>query len=190
MIGGRHKVYIDTNSPFALGVFVETLTALIAERLQKGYTGIVFLCIGTDRSTGDSLGPIVGYKLSDHSFQNIYVVGTLDNPVHAKNFDHALDYIKTLCAVPLVVAIDACLGEPEIIGHISVGKGPIKPGSALRKDLAEVGDIFITGIVNFAGSLDFLTLQNTRLSTVMRMADIISCGIKNILPNIAFVKQF
>ena len=24
---------------------------------------IIFVCIGTDRSTGDSLGPLIGYKL-------------------------------------------------------------------------------------------------------------------------------
>lgn len=35
----------------------------------------------------------------------------------------------------------------------------------------------ITGIVNISGSFEFLVLQNTRLYTVMNLADSISRGI-------------
>lgn len=45
------------------------------------------------------------------------------------------------------------------------------------KDLAEVGDIFITGIVGACGRFEPLMLQNTRLSMVMEMADCICRGI-------------
>ena len=38
----------------------------------------------TDRATGDSLGPLIGYKLQSLPYQNIYVHGTLEKPVHAK----------------------------------------------------------------------------------------------------------
>ena len=34
-----------------------------ADTMKK--TGVVILCIGTDRSTGDSLGPLIGYKLKE-----------------------------------------------------------------------------------------------------------------------------
>jgi len=61
------------------------------------------------------------------------------------------------------------------------GEGSIKPGSGVNKDLAPVGDIYITGIVNFGGFMDYLILQNTRLSIVMKMADIISMGIRYVL---------
>ena len=55
---------------------------------------IIFVCIGTDRSTGDSLGPLVGYKLKYLSKNNIYIYGTLENPIHAKNMVEVLAKIK------------------------------------------------------------------------------------------------
>jgi len=63
------------------------------------------------------------------------------------------------------------------VGCITVSQGSIKPGSGVNKDIAPIGDIAIVGIVNFGGFMDFLVLQNTRLSLVMKMADIISNGI-------------
>lgn len=187
-VKGKSKVYIDTGSEFAFEVFVKTLKNLIVEKFKKGYKNIVFLCIGTDRSTGDSLGPIVGYKLAKEKFSNIFVLGTLDNPVHALNLEGTVKRIKKMIPSPMIIAIDACLGAIENVGYISVGEGAIKPGAAVRKASIEVGDIFITGIVNFGGSLDFITLQNTRLSVVMRMADIIFLGIKHILESDSIIQ--
>jgi len=44
--------------------FAVNLNQLIAEAMaEKQKAGVIFLCIGTDRSTGDSLGPLVGHKL-------------------------------------------------------------------------------------------------------------------------------
>ena len=48
---------------------------------------------------------------------------------------------------------------------------------ALSKDLPPIGEMNITGIVNISGSFEFLVLQNTRLHTVMNLADSISRGI-------------
>ena len=48
-----------------------------------------------------------------------------------------------------------------------------------QKELPPVGDIHITGIVNIAGVLEQLTLQTTRLSTVISLADTITQGILN-----------
>jgi hypothetical protein len=41
--------------------------------------------------------------------------------------------------------------------------------------------MFITGIVNFGGFMDFLVLQNTRLNIVMKIADLIATGIRYVL---------
>ena len=38
--------------------------------ILKSKRVIIFLCIGTDRSTGDSLGPLVGYKLKSLKKKN------------------------------------------------------------------------------------------------------------------------
>ena len=39
----------------------------------------------------------------------------------------------------------------------------------------------ITGIVNHAGWMDFMVLQNTRLGIVMKMAEIIADGLQHAL---------
>lgn len=138
---------------------------------------IVFLCIGTDRSTGDSLGPLVGYKLRYFSKNNFYIYGTLENPIHAKNISYMLDEIKSKFQNPYIIAIDSCLGSINNIGKIFIQKKPLLPGLALNKNLPPVGEMSITGIVNVSGSFEFLVLQNTRLNIVMNLADSISKGI-------------
>lgn len=175
------QFYIDINSKSAFKALTDTMYALIGNSLRNGYKSIVFVCIGTDRSTGDSLGPLIGYKMSNLDYKNIFVHGSLDSPVHAKNIDKVMEHIKTFYDKPYVIAIDACLGKMEHVGYITIGEGSIKPGSGVKKDLAPVGDMYITGIVNFGGFMDYLILQNTRLNLVMKMADTISMSIKYVL---------
>ena len=138
---------------------------------------IIFICIGSDRSTGDSLGPLVGYKLKYLSRNNIYIYGTLESPIHAQNIIRILDEIKFNFKNPYIIAIDSCLGSLNNIGKIFIQKKPLLPGLALNKQLPPVGEMSITGIVNISGSFEFLVLQNTRLNTVMKLADSISKGI-------------
>ncbi|MDF2725961.1 MAG: sporulation protein, partial [Paenibacillus sp.] len=44
---------------------------------------LVFVCIGTDRSTGDALGPLTGTLLVEAGYAQ--VIGTLDHPCDASN---------------------------------------------------------------------------------------------------------
>lgn len=143
--------------------------------------GITVLCIGTDRSTGDSLGPLVGYRLSQYHTLGVRVLGTLEQPVHARNLQQILENLKNELPNTFIIAIDACLGAFGHIGRIRVGKGPLKPGSGLKKDLPETGDMHITGVVNHCGWMDFMVLQNTRLGLVMKMAETISDGLRHAL---------
>lgn len=170
--------YIDAMSTNAFAVFSEALYQTITYCKTNKYSDIVFVCIGSDRSTGDSLGPIIGHKLREMKYGNVHVYGNLENPVHAKNLCETTNLILEKYEMPFIIAIDACLGRIEHVGHITVGKGALKPGSAVNKDLQPIGNMHITGIVNFSGFMDFLTLQNTRLCTVMKIADIISSGIR------------
>ncbi|MGC4378774.1 spore protease YyaC [Fictibacillus sp. Mic-4] len=135
---------------------------------------IVIVCIGTDRSTGDSLGPLVGTKLSERTSFPFKVYGTLDDPVHAMNLDEKLKMIKKNHPNAFIIGIDACLGRLNHVGMISVGEGPVKPGAGVNKELPPVGDIHMTGIVNVSGFMEYFVLQNTRLSIVMKMATLIA----------------
>ncbi|GAB6168755.1 spore protease YyaC [Clostridium carnis] len=145
--------------------------------LIKSNKDIVFLCIGSDRSTGDSLGPLVGYKLNFISRNNIHIYGSLENPIHSQNLSQFIDKIYSNFKDPYVIAIDACLGKLNTIGKVFIQEKPIKPGLAMNKNLPSVGDLSITGIVNISGNFEFLVLQNTKLHTVMSLADCISKGI-------------
>jgi putative sporulation protein YyaC len=164
----------EQNTAYELGC---TLSDLMREQFLSNRT-IIFLCIGSDRATGDCLGPIIGYKLSKYkTLHNYYVYGTLEEPVHAKNLKDTVTMIYQTHEDAFIIAIDASLGKSDHIGYITLGEGPLKPGAGVDKDLPEVGDLFITGIVNFSGMLDHMLLQTTRLNVVMSLADQICLAI-------------
>ena len=140
---------------------------------------IVFVCIGTDRSTGDSLGPLVGTLLKEKktSTSSFNVYGTLAEPIHAMNLEERLTEIHKLHDDPFIIGIDACLGKVRSVGIVQIGEGPVKPGAGVNKDLPAVGNAHITGIVNVSGFMEFMVLQNTRLNLVLNMAKTIADGI-------------
>lgn len=174
--------YINSNSPFAVIDFSNLVLEYLSKNMAKPQE-LVILCIGTDRSTGDSLGPLVGYKLSSYinSYDKVHLFGTLDEPVHAKNISDIINNIKNKHPEAFILAIDASLGSLNRVGYISIKKGPLKPGLGVNKELPFVGDISITGVVNVGGMMEYMVLQNTRLSLVMNMANIISKSINRAL---------
>ncbi|WP_416148053.1 spore protease YyaC [Salipaludibacillus sp. HK11] len=135
---------------------------------------IAVVCIGSDRSTGDSLGPLIGSKLLEKRCPIFSIYGSLNSPVHAKNLHETIDTINQDLNQPWIIAIDACLGRTESVGFMTVSNGPVFPGVAVRKNLPPIGNIHLTGIVNVSGYMEMLVLQNTRLSLVMNMADSMS----------------
>ena len=156
----------------------EKLASEIVDHLPNFSTRpIVFVCIGTDRSTGDSLGPLIGTLLQEKEIAPYHIYGTLDDPIHAVNMDAKLSEIKQKHFNPFIIGIDACLGRLKSVGSIQVGNGPVKPGAGVNKELPEVGNMHITGIVNVSGFMEFFVLQNTRLNLVLKMAKTIANGI-------------
>lgn len=171
----------ESNTSFLLG---QDLTQLILSNRQECQP-IVMLCIGTDRATGDCLGPLIGSNLLLHEVPiNIY--GTLTNPVHAMNLTETLDHIYATHQNPFLIAIDACLGTKEHIGYITLEEGGLYPGESIKKNLPYVGDISMTGIVNQAVHSNFFILQSTRLHIVMNLANIISNSISFAMQEIRY----
>lgn len=138
---------------------------------------IVLLCVGSDRSTGDSLGPLIGYKLQYSLKNKIHIYGTLKEPVHAVNLADSIEEIHAKHHRPFIIAVDASLGTTGHVGYATICECPLRPGIGVKKSLPEVGDLCITGIVNLSGSTSGMLLQSTRLSVVMELADFISTGI-------------
>jgi putative sporulation protein YyaC len=150
------------------------------KRYKSALSPVILLCIGTDRSTGDCLGPLIGSKLQQRELP-IVVCGTLDEPVHAVNLQETLDNLNGRFEDPFILAIDACLGRTESVGYISIKDGPLSPGTGVNKSLPAAGNFHIIGIVNVGGFMEYLVLQNTRLSLVMSMADLIADSIEKCL---------
>ena len=133
---------------------------------------IVVVCVGSDRSTGDALGPLVGTRLSRRLSPAVAEIrGTLDRPVHAANLS---ENIKDLTPDRLVIAVDACLGSAENVGTVCVKDGALHPGTGVNKTLPCVGDFHIVGVVNVGGFMEYFVLQNTRLGLVVRLSELVA----------------
>ena len=137
------------------------LGALLFDFLSScdlSFRELVFICIGSDRITGDSLGPLVGHSLSKHGLSFAYVYGTLSQPVHALNLSETIEEIKLRHPDSLLIAVDASLGtrKHRLSHHLQRRSGT---GTWCDKKLPPIGDISITGIVNTTGTFDHLSLQ-------------------------------
>ncbi len=170
-------------SPFKIDYTSEhAITELSTHLYQRmisyrPFNEVVALCIGTDRSTGDALGPLVGSRLEKLYPTGLQIYGTIDEPVHAVNLKDTIEKIEKNHPQALIIAIDACLGQFSSVGNITIAHGPLKPGAGVKKELPEVGNFHITGIVNIGGFMEYFVLQNTRLSIVMKMAETIAYSL-------------
>lgn len=178
--------YFNSKNPSSTKKISILLKEMVYQTIHENQD-IILLCIGSDRSTGDSLGPLTGYMSKRKGCSNIHIIGDLMYPVHASNLDAYLKNINIIFNNPFIIAIDASLGIPEHIGYITLAKGPLKPGIGVKKKLPEVGNIHITGIVNFSSKMNYSTLQTTRLSLIFQISDIISDAI--IMFNDDYYKQ-
>lgn len=147
------------------------LSALPAEEALKLALGSVrrppvILCIGSDRVTGDCVGPLVGHLLSSRDTA-CSVFGTLAEPVTALNLAETVKLIKRKYAGRKVIAVDSCVGNRTELGKIRVSKGSLRPGLACGKNLPKVGDVSITATVA-AGTSD--NLYSVRLGFVYSLA--------------------
>lgn len=176
---------MDTDSVYT---FAAHLQNLVHEHVLPEQT-IVILCIGSDRATGDCLGPIIGYKITNSGQKSIPVYGTLSSPVHAKNLDETIQHIYKNHQNPFIIAIDASLGKERHIGYVTLGSGSLSPGIGVDKELPTIGDVFITGIVNVSGLLNHMLLQTTRLDVVMHLADYICVGLQYLVHTKSLKKQ-
>lgn len=154
------------------------LSTLLLQHIPFHQVKPVFFCIGTDRSTGDALGPLTGSFLSESSIFPFTVIGTLKEPLHALNLQQR--YEMTLEQQPdvFIVAIDACLGKMESVGQLLLHTGPLQPGKAVGKELPAIGDVSIKAIVNIAGFMEHAVLQSTRLHLPFEMSRIIARSLQ------------
>lgn len=151
----------------------------------NGNTPVV-LCIGSDLSVGDSLGPVTGTKLKEKlTGLNCYVYGTLAKPITAHEVKYMNEFLKVTHPDCPVIAVDAAVGQAGDIGLIKISDRGLKPGSGANKKLSKVGDISVMGIVAEHSAFNYSLFSSTRLNIIYRMAEIISEGLASyILENL------
>lgn len=164
---------------FTFNLFNEYVSEGISESLNNFVESDkkpVFVCIGSDLVMGDSLGPLCGTILKQKKL-GAFVYGTLNQPITAKEIKYVKEYLKKMHPNSVIVAIDAAVGDQTDVGLIRVvGKG-LRPGLGVDKNLGELGDISIIGIVAPKSSDNFKLFNLTRLNLVYKMAEKISNGI-------------
>ncbi|WP_342571064.1 spore protease YyaC [Paenibacillus sp. FSL R5-0749] len=126
---------------------------------------ITFVCIGTDRSTGDALGPLTGSILQENGIGN--VIGTLSSPCDADTLERKLALIPAHHAI---IAIDACLGPKHAVGTYYLSNNPLIPAQSVGGKLPPVGQYSLAAVVNANGPRPYSILQMTSLHSVMEMS--------------------
>jgi putative sporulation protein YyaC len=149
---------------------------------QEGFRirPLVILCIGSDRYTGDALGPLIGTALCENT-ENCIIFGNLDHPVHAGNLVETINTIHHRYHHPVIIAIDACLGKKSEIGNIEIWEGGLQAGIAVGNRLPSVGHVSIIGVVNAGGQIGYLDLQSTPLSIVIKLSKVISSSLLTVI---------
>lgn len=136
----------------------------------------VFICIGSNRHMLDCFGPLTGTMMLE-KLPDMPVVGTLEMPLHAKNFGREINSLKQLYAKRTQIAIDASLGSEAELGVIKLRPGPLLPGKALGKRLPPAGDMSIIGIVGTRFSKTASPIHEGSFTPVYHMARVVSNGV-------------
>ena len=137
------------------------------------FTPPVFLCIGSDRVTGDSLGTIIGELLETAA----PVYGNLVCPVTALNLVTVARKVRVNHPDRQIIAVDSAVGTHADIGSIRVFAGGLRAGEAMGKNLPEVGDVSITATVCAKSAK---ALSSVRLGLVYRLARVIAMALKDV----------
>lgn len=172
---------VNYKDPLAIEKIAGSLAHLISSvNLEQKDCQHLVLCIGSDRSTGDALGPLVGTFLAPLRLPKTMIWGTLAEPVHALNLSKYMQQMQCFQDI-FTIAVDASLGKLENVGSIELGAGPLLPGSGVNKALPPVGDIHLSGIVNLGGFMEQVVLQSTRLYKVMGISEIMAKSLQKAL---------
>ena len=107
----------------------------------------VVICIGSDKVSGDMLGPLVGSSLREEYHLPCPVYGAVGESVNGINLEEYLEMISARHGESRIIAVDAALGKGEDVGRIRLKKGGIKAGGALERAGEKVGDVGIVGVV-------------------------------------------
>jgi putative sporulation protein YyaC len=150
----------------------QALYSLIPEGTQHIYV----IGIGSNRISGDSLGPFVGTMLKNSYPNHLTVLGNLQSPLDATTLKPEVTTYP-FQENSFVLAVDSVFGSEEMVNSIVVNDGPIVPGIGLGNILPPIGDCSITGVVLENDPDIKNSLLCTDLNLIYTMATSIAKGI-------------
>lgn len=133
----------------------------------------VYVLVGATSSTGDAVGPLVGWFLKRKGFTGNFV-GEMGAPVHATNIKEKVNEAWMIAMkndkFPYIVGVDAAIGT---VGCISVDDEPLRPGAGMDKNLPTVGQVSIMCGTATSGLGIWYADLNISLTMAERVADAI-----------------
>ena len=165
-----------------LETFEDRFISYLHER--ENFSHLVFVCIGTKKLIGDSIGPVVGERLRSLENEYVHVYGTMENNINFLNGRETIEEIYRKYREPCLITIDAALSNTNKRGDIVLGSGYMKIGKALNKSVCFFSDINIKCIIgNYYKDREenLRELRSARASEVYRASRIVSEGVKNSL---------
>lgn len=158
------------NNRCAVGGLACALKNLIRARYAP-----VIVCVGSDKISGDSLGPITGSMLTKKlALPQIFVLGTLESTVTAKEVNYINNFVRRTFKNRLIICVDSAVGASSDVGAIKISDSSLMPGSGVNKKTDKIGDVSIQGVVAEKGFLSRAALAEVRMNMVYKMSDIIS----------------
>lgn len=133
------------------------------------FDSIVFICIGSNKVTGDCLGPLVGSYLK--SMYKATVYGDMENPINYQNAEKIMKKVENNNSESLKVIIDSALGKN--IGDIIIDDGKVEIGKGLNKNKNIYGDISIKVVVgkNYYNNIkNIQELKNKNIEEIDKIA--------------------
>jgi putative sporulation protein YyaC len=166
------KEVIPYNHKLAPLLIRQTLYSLIPQGVEHIYV----IGIGSNRISGDSLGPFVGTLLYNICPSHLTVLGNLKSPLDATTL------VPTLTPFifrnnSFVLAIDSVMGNEDMVNSIVVNEGSLVPGRGLGNILPAIGDCSISGVVLQNDPALKNSLLCTDLNLIYTMATSIAKGI-------------
>ncbi len=137
----------------------------------------VILCIGSDKISGDSLGPLVGGMLREKYKLPCPVYGTEKAPVNGVNLPEYREMLTLFHPNAAVIAVDAAIGLKAEVGKIKIRSGGIKAGGAIAAPHKALGSIGILGVVAEKCNNPLAALLETPFGLVEAVAEKIACAI-------------
>ena len=108
---------------------------------------LLFLCIGSEKISGDCIGPIVGTLLKEKYKIPYPVFGTEENSVNGKNVSEYVRLIKEYFPAHKIIAVDAAVGEEKDLWTLKYRVGGVRAGGAINADSEYVGEVGILAVV-------------------------------------------